>query len=209
MPIKGQGPFQGSLFSTPSEEDVVVNFYKPPFDSRVHEQAKQRPKPGRLLSAEKANLRNKGEWEQAAFSFGNVKDGESSEEESPLLEAAGQGPSPSEEHALQEDLSGHLHAQPRGHLQVEVDQFSRAWEKAHVDTLPKTSPFASSHIFIILVLLCLILGMDLALFGVILFAYSQEGLLRLEWVADYWFFYALFGVGLFYGGVRWCENLFD
>ncbi len=185
---RDSGFFQGSLFSIPSGEDAVVNFYKPPFEGRVHEQAqkKQKHTPSHSLSEEG--------WMQAAFSFGDANKEEVLEEKAPpglVSREINKLPT--------SDLEG---------LQRAVDSFSRAWENEQASSSNKDEP-VYQYYYVILILLCLLLGMDMSLFGLVLFTYSKDGLLRLEWVADYWFLYMLLGGGVLYGGFRGFKGFFN
>lgn len=54
--------------------------------------------------------------------------------------------------------------------------------------------------------LCLTLGTFLFLMGFMQMAFGQNGILRMEWNAKYWFFYLFFSIPCFFAGVKQLKN---
>lgn len=66
---------------------------------------------------------------------------------------------------------------------------------------PKQSSF--------LTLTCLLAGAQLAVIGFMQLFFSRNGILRLEWNANYWFFYFLMSTPFFYFGYKKIKSLKD
>lgn len=56
-------------------------------------------------------------------------------------------------------------------------------------------------------ILLLLSGVHFSLLGLAQLFFSKEGILQLEWNADYWFFYCLFGFPLLYIGYKKVKGL--
>ena len=93
--------------------------------------------------------------------------------------------------------------------QREMPLYKEVTEKAHLDPLmgatapeeeaPQKSSFVPTAF--------LLGGVHFAVIGLMQLLFSKNGVLRLEWDANYWFFYFLASAPLFYFGMKKIKQL--